>query len=135
MGWGWVGGDMSSSSARSDPQRPKRPPATARRTMLRRRGPRHREATYVLHQLLFRQLCGQKKSRRQCPKSNCSNLKQRTVHLPMRAQLHLPPLDLAWDHPGCDSVALRTVPPTPASCDLGPRRYLSGNNSALNKMK
>ena len=34
------GEDMSSSFKRSDPQRPKRPSATVRTTMLRRLGPR-----------------------------------------------------------------------------------------------
>ena len=57
-------------SLRSDPQRPKRPPATTRTTMLRRWGPRQCEATCVLRSLLFQQLCGTK-SQRQCPKSSC----------------------------------------------------------------
>ena len=74
--------------------------------------PRQCEATYVLHQLLFRHLCGQKKKKKVTKTVSEKQLKQRTVHFPMRAQLHLPPLDLAWGHPGCDSVALRTGPPT-----------------------
>ena len=46
----------NSSSLRPDPQRPKRPSATARTTMFRRWG--HQcEATCVLHNLLFKQLC------------------------------------------------------------------------------
>ena len=59
---------MNSSSLRSDPQRPKRPSAIARTTMLRRWVPRQCEATCVLRNLLFQQLCGTKKPQRQYPK-------------------------------------------------------------------
>ena len=62
---GGGGGEKESSSFMcSDPQKPKRPSATA--AILRRWGPRQSEATCVLRCLLFQELC-RAESQRPCP--------------------------------------------------------------------
>ena len=40
---------------------------------------------------------------------------------------------LSASHSGGDSAALGSLPLPPTSCDLGPRQYAFGDNSALNK--
>ena len=87
---------MNNSSLRSDPQRPKRPSATARTTTLRRWGPRQCEATCVLRNLLFPQLCGTvTKTVSEGPAVE-EQLSNKTIRPAMRALLHLPDLDLYW---------------------------------------
>ena len=60
-------------------------------------GPRQCETARVVRNLLFQQLCGTVTvSEASAVEEYLSN---KTVHPAMRAQLHLPPLDLTWPLP------------------------------------
>ena len=88
---GGGGVPMNSSSLRSDSQRPKRPSATARKTMSRRWGPRQCEADCCFNSCAE---SGHKDSVRGATAEE--QLSSKTIHPAKRAQLHLPPLDLSW---------------------------------------
>ena len=99
---------MNSSSTRSDPQRPKRPSATARTTVKEVGTPPVR-----IRQLVHLADCCFNSCAEQSHKDSVreafveEQLCNKTIHPAMRVQLHLPALDLFWALLRIDRPVLR----------------------------
>ena len=91
-------GSMNSSPKRSDPQRLKRQSATATATLLRRWGPRKCELKQLVYftNSCFNS-CAEQSHEDSVRKAAVEEqLSSKTKRPAVRAQLHLPALDLAW---------------------------------------